>query len=257
MDGRRALFPAEDYGGHMRTRWIYGSLKMLMLCAIAAYGVGSANAQAKSEDLADARKDAREATQVLDEMMRKPDDFIPHELLEKAKGIAVFPGVVKGAFIVGARGGHGVVSRRTATGWSVPVFYNIGGASFGAQIGVKKTDYVVLFMNDTTLSNMGEKLEFGGDLSFAAGPVGRTAGAGVTPETAVLTWSRSEGAFIGASLKGADISADNSKNRAVYGMTAEEILRNPARVRTAGLPSEITAFDRTVRSYASNSSARK
>jgi lipid-binding SYLF domain-containing protein len=241
----------------MRTRWIHRSLKIFILCAIAAYDVGIASAQAKSEDLADARKDAREATQLLNEMMAKPDDFIPHDLLEKAKGIAVFPGVVKGAFIVGARGGHGVVSRRTAAGWSVPVFYNIGGASFGAQIGVKKTDYVVLFMNDTTLSNMGEKLEFGGDLSFAAGPVGRTAGVGATPDAAVLTWSRSEGAFIGASLKGANISADNSKNQAVYGMTAEEIMRNPERVKKAGLPSEITAFDRTVRSYAGNTSARK
>jgi lipid-binding SYLF domain-containing protein len=241
----------------MRTRWIHKSLKILMLCAIAAYGVGTAKAQAKSEDLGDARKDAREATQVLSEMMAKPDDFIPHELLEKAKGIAVFPGVVKGAFIVGARGGHGVISRRTAAGWSVPVFYNIGGASFGAQIGVEKTDYIVLFMNDTTLSNMGQKLEFGGDLSFAAGPVGRTAGAAVTPSAAVLTWSRSKGAFIGAALKGADISADNSKNQAVYGMTAEEIMRNPERAKRAGLPSEITAFDRTVSSYAGNTSARK
>ena len=241
----------------MKTRWIYTILHSFLLCALALLGVSAAQAQKNSEDISDARKDAREATQVLSEMMSKPDDFIPHELLEKAKGIAVFPGVVKGAFIVGGRGGHGVVSRRTATGWSVPVFYNMGGASFGPQIGVKKTDFIMLFMNDTTLSNIGEKLEFGGDLSFAAGPVGRTAGAGVTPDAAVLTWSRSEGAFIGASLKGANISADNSKNRAVYGMTAEEILRNPDRVKTMGLPSEMLAFDRTVRSYANGTSTKK
>src|SRR5689334_19185318 len=131
----------------MRTRWMYRILNTLLLFAVAALGIGTVNAQAKGGDTADARKDASEATQVLNEMMRKPDDFIPRELLEKAKGIAVFPGVVKGAFIVGGRGGHGVVSRRTAAGWSVPVFYNIGGASFGPQIGVKKTDYVMLFMN--------------------------------------------------------------------------------------------------------------
>lgn len=242
----------------MRSRWIHGILNSLVLCAVASWAGSSVLAQ-KSEDLSDARKDATEASQVLNEMMNKPDDFIPHELLEKAKGIAVFPGVVKGAFIVGGRGGHGVVARRTATGWSVPVFYNIGGASFGPQIGVKKTDYIMLFMNDATLNNIGEKLEFGGDLSFAAGPVGRTAGVGVKPDTAVLTWSKSEGAFIGASLKGAAITADNGKNKAVYGMTAQEILANPASVKRSGLPGEITAFDRTVRSYAGggSTSARK
>jgi lipid-binding SYLF domain-containing protein len=228
----------------------------ILIAIIAALSAGNLFAQKKSEDTADARKDAQKATAVLNEMMKKPDDFIPRELLQKANAIAVFPDVVKGAFIIGGGGGHGVVSVKNGGRWSEPAFFNIGGASFGAQIGVKKTDYIMLFMNDAALKDlMDEKLEFGGDLSFAAGPVGRTAGASTTTslDTGVLTWSRSAGAFVGASLKGADLNSDNSKNRAVYGMTAGEIMANPGSVKSAGLPAEITGFTRAVASYAGSS----
>ena len=215
----------------------------------------AAEAQDKKKDIADARKDAREATKILNEMMKKPDDFIPRELLQKANAIAVFPDVVKGAFLIGGRGGHGLVSVKKNGVWSVPAFFNIGGASFGAQIGVKRTDYILLFMNDAALKDlMDEKLEFGGDLSFAAGPVGRTAAAETTTslDTGILTWSRSAGAFIGASLKGAELNSDNSKNQAVYGKTASQIMQDPSSVSTAGLPSDITAFTQTVTRYANS-----
>jgi lipid-binding SYLF domain-containing protein len=92
------------------------------------------NKQQKME----ARREAQEAARVLSAMMKKPDDFIPRELLERAHAIAIIPDVVKAAFIVGGRGGDGVVARRTANGWSVPVYYDMGGASFGVQIGAKK-----------------------------------------------------------------------------------------------------------------------
>ena len=240
----------------MKNKYTNRLTNAILIAIIAALSAGSLFAQKKGEDTSDARKDAREATAILNEMMRKPDDFIPRELLQKANAIAVFPDVVKGAFIIGGSGGHGVVSVKNGGAWSAPVFFNIGGASFGAQIGVKKTDYILLFMNDTALKDlMDEKLEFGGDLSFAAGPVGRTAEASTTTslDTGVLTWSRSAGAFIGASLKGAELNSDNSKNRAVYGMTAGEIMANPASVKSAGLPADITGFTRAVESYAGSS----
>ena len=240
----------------MKINMICRLTNVLLIAVLAGFATVSIQAQKKTDnakDMADAQKDAREAAQVLSDMMKKPDDFIPRELLDKAEAIAVFPDVVKGAFIVGGRGGHGVVSRKTANGWSVPVFFNIGGASFGPQIGVKRTDYVMLFMNDAAFKDlMDEKLEFGGDLSFAAGPVGRTTGAGTTAslDTGVLTWSRSAGAFVGASLKGAELNADNSKNEAVYGMSAKDILANPDSVKTSGLSGDITNFSRTVAGYA-------
>ncbi len=228
-----------------------GALVMALSLTFAA-----ANLQAqKNDELREARDEAKDAARVLNTMMKKPDDFIPRELLQKAEAIAVFPGVVKGAFIVGGRGGDGVVARRTADGWSVPVFYNMGGASFGAQIGVEKTDYILLFMNEGALRELlDDKLEFGGELSFAAGPVGRTAGAStnLTLDSGILTWSMSKGAFVGASLKGAYIEPDDNANRAVYGMAGKALIENPAQAKMTGLPREITSFTQTVASYAGN-----
>ena len=240
----------------MRAKQIYTILNAFLICAVGAVSAWTVQAQKNVKDINDARKDAREATAVLNEMMKKPDDFIPRELLQKANAIAVFPDVVKGAFIIGGGGGHGLVSVKNGGSWSAPAFFNIGGGSFGAQIGVKKTDYIMLFMNDAALQDlMDEKLTFGGDLSFAAGPVGRTTGASTTTslDTGVLTWSRSSGAFVGASLNGADLESDNSKNRAVYGMTAKEIMANPGSVKTAGLPAEIMGFTNAVARYAGSS----
>ncbi|MGI8836548.1 MAG: lipid-binding SYLF domain-containing protein [Pyrinomonadaceae bacterium] len=99
----------------------------------------------------DAMRHSEEAAKVFDEIMAVPDKAIPKELLDKAEAIAVFPGVVKAAFIVGGTGGQGVISRRVAGGWSAPAFFNLGGGSFGVQIGAEKTDYVMLIMNDDGL----------------------------------------------------------------------------------------------------------
>ena len=97
--------------------------------------------------------------------MGAPDNGIPKELIEKAQAIAVFPGVLKAAFIFGGREGKGVISRRTAQGWTTPAFFNLGGGSFGAQIGANKTDYVLLIMNEKGLNGLlGNKFEIGGEV---------------------------------------------------------------------------------------------
>jgi len=75
-----------------------------------------------------------------------PDNTIPKELIDKAQAIAVFPSVLKAAFIFGGMEGKGVVSRCTANGWSTPAFFNLGDGSFGAQIGADKTDYFLLIV---------------------------------------------------------------------------------------------------------------
>jgi len=199
------------------------------------------------------RKDVREATQVFRKIMSVPDKAIPQELLEKAEAIGVFPSVVKAGFIVGGRGGDGVVARRTPNGWSAPVFYNIGGASFGAQIGVKKTDYIMLFMNEGALRELlDDNLAFEGNLSFAAGPIGRTVGAATnaTLGSGILIWSRSKGAFIGASIGGAVLTADNSKNEAFYKMKAGEVLDKPESVNLTNVSADLRGFSDIVKLYA-------
>lgn len=204
----------------------------------------------------DAARHARDAAKVFEEIMGVKEKAIPRELLEKAEAVAVFPGVLKAAFIFGGRGGQGVISRRTAKGWSEPAFFNLGGGSFGAQIGVQKTDYVLLIMNDDGLKGLlGDKFEFGGEGSVAAGPVGRTASAttNATLDAAILSYSRSRGAFAGLSLKGAFIEPDNDLNRAFYGQTAHDILTAEG-MGSDAIPSAVRSFPAVLERYSKRES---
>lgn len=235
------------------------TLNGLAIIAALSFGIVSIPAQttmsAKEmrKQQKEGRDEVREATKTFREIMSVPDKGIPRELLEKAEAIGVFPNVVKAGFIVGGRGGDGVVARRTANGWSAPVFYNVGGASFGAQIGAKKTDYIMLFMNEGALRDLlDDKLEFEGDLSFAAGPIGRTVGAGtnLTADAGILIYSRSKGAFVGASIGGAVLTADNSINEAFYKMKAGEVLDKPESVNLTNVSADLRGFSDTVKLYA-------
>jgi len=85
---------------------------------------------------------------VMNEIMAAPDKGIPEEVLNGAKCIAVVPDMAKGGFIVGGEHGRGVVTCRTAHGWSAPAFISIGGGNFGFQAGGQSVDLVMLFMND-------------------------------------------------------------------------------------------------------------
>src|SRR6185437_6414448 len=185
---------------------------------------------AQKSRMQDASRHSREASEVFTEIMNIKEKTIPKELLDKAEAIAVFPDVIKAAFIVGGRGGQGLISRRIRGGWSAPAFFNLGGGSFGAQIGATKTDYVLLIMNDAGLDGLlKDKFEIGGEVGVAAGPVGREAAASTNLrlDAGILSYSRSKGAFIGAALKGAVITPDNDLNEAVYGKKADELLRGP------------------------------
>ena len=230
-----------------------GMALMLFLVGIPVLAQKTTDAKEIRKQQKEGRKDVREATDVLRKIMKVPDKAIPRELLEKAEAIGVFPSVVKVGFIVGGSGGDGVVARRTTNGWSAPVFYNIGGASFGAQIGVEKTDYIMLFMNEGALRELlKDKLAFEGNLSFAAGPIGRTVGAATnaTLDSGILIWSRSKGAFVGASIGGAVLTADNSKNQAFYKMNAGEILEKPESVSLTDISVDLRGFTDIVKFYA-------
>jgi len=199
----------------------------------------------------DSGRHAREAADVFKEIMGVKEKAIPRELLKKAEAIAVFPGVVKAAFIVGGSGGQGVISKRTPAGWTEPAFFNIGGGSFGAQIGVEKTDYVLLIMNEAGLKGLlSDKFEIGGEASIAAGPVGRSASAGTnaTMDAAILSYSRSKGVFAGVSLKGAVIKPDNDLNNAYYGKAGREILMGSG-MAVSAIPTEVRVFTETLDSY--------
>ncbi len=203
-----------------------------------------------------ANKRAASAAQVFNDLMSKPDSAIPEALLSKAEAVIIIPGAVRAAFVIGGRGGRGVVSRRTTNGWSEPAFVKIGGGSFGAQIGVTQTDYVFLIMNDTGLENlMDDGFELGGDVGAAAGPVGREAGAStnVTLNAEILSYSRSRGLFAGAAVRGIRIYPDDNLNQQVYNRDGKEIIANDAGLPAADIPAALRVVPDTLSKHAARS----
>src|SRR6185436_3332739 len=145
-------------------------------------------------------KRLREASTVLDEIMGAPDKAIPANVLERAQGIAVFPGLLKGGLGVGAQRGHGILSVRDkkSGGWSDPAFLTITGGSFGAQIGLQEIDLVLVINNQRGLEQLVKnQFKVGADAGVAAGPVGRDASAStdIQMRAQILSYSRSRGLF--------------------------------------------------------------
>jgi lipid-binding SYLF domain-containing protein/peptidoglycan hydrolase-like protein with peptidoglycan-binding domain len=191
----------------------------------------------------DAAHRVSKAAEVLEDLTGAGDKRIPNELLEHAEAIAVIPGVIKGAFGIGGRYGKGVVSERDANGrWSPPAFIEIGGGSFGAQIGVSSTDLVLVFTDRKAMDTLerGLDLKLGVDAGVAAGPIGRSGEAGVNMKlaSAVYAYSRSKGLFAGISLDGAVLNIEKHMNAKVYGSSvdARDILNGKVAANAAVQP---------------------
>ena len=223
------------------------------VCSVLACFVASTMCfarQNQSKNYRDAVSQSAKAARVFREIMRAPDKSIPRDILDGAECVAVFPQVLKAGFVVGARGGRGVASCRTTSGWSAPAFFNLKGGSVGLQIGAQSTDFVLLFMNKKGLNRLlGDKFEIGGDASVAAGPVGRQAGAStnVRMDAEILSYSRSKGLFAGLELKGVVITLDDDDMGAVYGegARAKAVLQDGS----AKAPAAVRAFPTTLGSY--------
>ncbi len=160
------------------------------------------------------------ASQTLNEIMRIPARGIPRSLLKQAHGIAIIPDLLKGGFIVGVRHGKGVVIAKNKNGdWQGPYFVKLTGGSVGFQAGVQATDVVLVFMSQKSVTGlMRGKFTIGGDVSVAAGPIGRQAAAATDGKlrAEILSYSRSRGLFAGVSIDGAVLSPDQRSTNAYY-----------------------------------------
>jgi lipid-binding SYLF domain-containing protein len=151
-------------------------------------------------------------------------------LLKKAKGVLVYPRVLRGAFVFGISGGSGtfVAYDANAKSWGGPAFYTIGEASFGLQAGGDASEIVLVALTDrgvTSLLTTSAKL--GADVGVALGPVGAGAEAATANLSAdIVSYSRTKGLYAGASLEGAVVATRDSLNKAYYGkdVTPTDIL---------------------------------
>ena len=202
---------------------LIGALAVLVL----AFTAGPARAEdsARGQGLVDRARVTFDAF-VSDKEMTWLNDH-----LKDARGILIVPQLLKGAFIVGASGGSGVLLvRDEKTGeWSEPAFYNMGSVSFGLQIGASAAEVVTLVMSQKGVDALlTTSVKLGGDVSAAIGPIGAGAAAkGIRAD--LISFARAKGIFLGVSLEGAVVDTADTLNREYYDKSvspADILIRN-------------------------------
>jgi SH3 domain-containing YSC84-like protein 1 len=207
-------------------RWLAGGLIGLALA-------GAVPAPARGDDLRDAEQLTERARLTLENFVAEPDMAGMLTLLKRAKGILIYPSVLRGAFIFGASGGSGtflVRDERVGT-WTGPAFYTIGEASFGLQIGGEASEIILLALTDRGVNAfLNTSAKLGADANLAVGPIGRGASASTQNLSAdVVSYARSKGLYGGVSLQGAIVAVRDSLNHAYYGqpVSPADILLRP------------------------------
>lgn len=141
------------------------------------------------------------------------------QLGEDAKGLFIIPQFMRGAFMFGGAGGSGIlIARDEKTGhWSDPLFYNIGSASFGLQVGADVSEMVLVVRTKKGLEQFyTNDFKLGANVGVAVGPVGAgTSAKGITAD--IVSYAKKKGAFAGIALDGSMVTISNDSNKAYYG----------------------------------------
>jgi lipid-binding SYLF domain-containing protein len=141
------------------------------------------------------------------------------QLNKEARALFIIPQFMRGAFIFGGAGGSGVLIARDENSgkWGDPVFYNIGSASFGAQIGADVSEIVLIVRTRKGLEEFyTNDFKLGANAGMATGPVGAGMSAqGLAAD--IISYARQKGAFAGMAIDGAFVSVSNDSNQAYYG----------------------------------------
>ena len=176
--------------------------------------------------------DVDQAAAIIERFEAIPEKGIPPAVMKAARGLAIIT-VTKAGFIGSARGGSGVVVSRVQNGWSGPSAIGVGGLGAGFQAGVEVTEFVIVLNTPAAVEAFakGGNVTLGGNLSAAAGPVGRSAEGSVALQSAMYSYSRTQGLFAGVSLEGTVISTRDDLNEAYYGrrVTPQDILAGKIR----------------------------
>ncbi|MEZ4528341.1 MAG: lipid-binding SYLF domain-containing protein [Desulfobacterales bacterium] len=156
-------------------------------------------------------------------MCEDPDNRSLNVLIDNARGVLIYPRLIRAGALLGGEGGRGVLVAKSADGnWSSPAFYVMGGGSMGFQIGMQRASVIIVFMNDRVLhSAIRTGVTVGADASVSAGSAGADFSASSqTVYKDIYYFSSVEGLFAGISLEGQIINADHPANRNYYGENA-------------------------------------
>ena len=174
-----------------------------------------------------------DAVSMINEISQQGDVSDMAKTLKTAHAVAIVPSMVKAGLIIGGEYGEGLILRHEKGKWYGPSFYNIGGGSFGLQLGAQEISLLLAVVNEKGVDAfMHSRTKLGGDIAVAAGPVGRRAEAATDARAraSIYSYSISKGLFAGASLEGSVISISVKRNKEFWGekITAADALQKPA-----------------------------
>ena len=147
------------------------------------------------------------------------------DYVKQSRALVIFPELIKGAFIIGAEGGSGVLVTRgpAGQGWSYPAFYTLASGSLGLQIGGQSSELVLTVMSEKALTSLiNDQFKVGGNVDVAVGPVGKGLSASTTTNFSsdAYSFAKTQGAYVGMSLDGAGILSRQSRDEEYYGKGA-------------------------------------
>ena len=186
--------------GQPMCRWLVGAALTIALAVISSMSPH----QAIAADKAEINRDVDAA------LVKLYSGSTEAKLLgEKAAGILVFPGIVKGGFIIGGMYGEGALRVKGKTAG----YYNAVAASYGLQAGVQTFGYAVMFMNEAKLKYLDESdgWEIGGAPSLVIvdkGAAGSLSTTSARDDIYVFFFDQS-GLMAGLGLQGTKISKIN------------------------------------------------
>ena len=198
---------------------------LLVACLILSVGINSRvfADQKKAPDLNvdKSRMIVDKSRIVIEEMILnvEKEKAVPVDLIKNCAGLAIIPGMFKGAILIGGSYGKGVVLKREQGTWSGPAFFSIGAGSLGLQLGGQAVDLILVVIGKQAMNSfMKTKFKLGADIAVAAGPVGAqaTAATEIFLKGGIYSYSRTRGAFIGLSIEGAGIATQEEMNKAYY-----------------------------------------
>jgi len=151
------------------------------------------------------------------------DGVIPRNILENARGFAIFT-VFKAGFLFSARAGSGIVVAKLPDGsWSAPSAIGTAGLGVGTQAGAEMTDFLIVLNSQSAIKSFmaAGSLTLGGNLSIALGPLGRNGEALGSVNTsgkvaAMYSYSKTKGLFGGISVEGSVIAERHDANALAY-----------------------------------------
>ncbi|HKA13401.1 MAG TPA: lipid-binding SYLF domain-containing protein [Myxococcota bacterium] len=157
-----------------------------LTCVLVGLAAAAAPALPRRADAASAAEIRRDSAAALKNLYAT--EPVAKMLSQKAKGILVFPSIVKGGFMVGGQIGEGSLQKNGKT----VGYYNSVAASYGLQAGIQTFGYALFFMNDAALKQLDDTRGF----EIGVGPSIVVVDAGVAKSMTTNTLTSDVYAFI-------------------------------------------------------------